>query len=449
MNKIHNPITRKVDEFRLIWRDAVAKQPDKRLIRVLMQVSDIDIYNGFLHWESSEHGLLPEMFVVLFSPFDHSSSFSYRVAKDFIEMYQFGAKKDSRFNWDYASFAKLLEAPSAQDNADQILFQILESYKAHLNMPDRDMIVGFIPQHIKDMKEYNSWLNELLKEGFSDGIKFMVLDHTDKDYLLRVCENNRDKAMTIHVKDMNMNQAVEDLATTGNPNDPQVQIRKCMFEMGKCLPNKKDKLNHWGEKLLKAGQRSGDAPTYISTYLIFAGFLMHVRDEKKAAEHIDKGIEIAKKYEKTNEKCIPLYVQLLGYKAANFTMNGKHNKAVDQFLLQAKYAIKNNLKPIAISAYKTAIYLSNEHNLPKYETATLDAYALGKEMADKELALTEYSFVAYHYLKQSQLGTKEERTALKLRMAELFGADWQENMKTLLSSTNFKRKEENFYPVDV
>lgn len=444
MNKIHNPITRKVDELRQIWSKAMEKHPDKTLIRMLMKVSDIDLLNGFLKWESSEQGLLPEMFVILFSPFEHSSSFSYQIAKDFIEMYKFGAEQDSRFNWDYSKFSELLATPDANKQADRILIQILESYKEHLNMPERDIILGFIPQYIKDPKVYNSWLHELLKEEISAGIKFMVLDHTNKEFLSKVCEDNRDKAMTIHVKNMYMNKAMEAVATAGNPNDPQIQIRKCMFEMGRCLPNRKTKLHKWGEQLLRAGQRAGDPSTYASTYLIYAGFVMHFRDEKKSAELIDKGLEIVKKYVANNEQCIPVYAQLLGYKAANLTMNGKHGKAVDQFLLQAQFAIKSKLNPIAISAYKTAVYLSHEHRLPKFEMVTFEAYEFGKGMADQELAHTEYSFIAYHYMKQTQLGTKEDRVTLDQRMISLYGTDWKENMATLLSSTNFKRKEAEF-----
>lgn len=444
MNKVHNPISRKVEELRNIWAEARDKQPDKPLIRVLMHIADIDLLNALLKWESSEHGALPEVFVILFSPFDELQDFSYRVAQDFIDMYRIGAEKDSRFDWNYHTFSEKLATKTPSDSGNHLLISLINAYKDHLNMPDTDLVIGFIPQYIRDMKAYNNWLHELLKEEILEGIKFMVLDHQDKGFLAQVCDDNREKAITIDVKNMQMHQAIEAVATAGNPNNPQVLIRTCMFEMGKCMPNKKDKLQQWGEKLLKAGQRSGDPTTYASTYLIYAGYVMHFRDEKKAASLIDTGIQLAKKYLTVDDKCLPVYIQLLGYKAANLTMNGKHQKAVDQFLEQAKFATASEFKPIAISAYKTAIYLSDTHQLPQYETATLNGYEFGKSMTDQELGITEYSFIAYHYLKQPSLGTKEDRDVLQQRMIELYGKDWQENMKTLLSSANFKRKESTF-----
>lgn len=448
MNKIHNPITRKVEEIRNIWVQAREKNPDKTLIRVLMKPDDIELFHGFLKWESSEQGVLPELFIVLFTPFESLDTFSFQLAKDFVAMYRIEAEKDERFTWNYVDFEQQLNTLTDQSNAQGLLIQILESYKAHLDNQAQDLIIGIIPQYIKDMPAYNAWLHNILQYELSKGIQWMILDHTDQEYMTKVCEKDREKAMTIHIKDMNMKAAIEAVATAGNPHDPQVQIRKCMIEMGKCLPNHKTKLHEWGEKLLKASQRAADPATFASGHLIYAGYVMHFRDEKKAGELIDQGLAIVKKYLKNDEKCLPVYIQLLGYKAANLTMNGKHHKAVDHFVEQAHAAIQHSLKPIAISAYKTAIYLSDEHHHPKYELILFEAYAFGKGMKDAELATTEYSYIAYHFMKQNQLGTKEDRTELNQRMTELYGKDWFENMKTLLSNANYKRKESRFNLMD-
>ena len=69
MNTEHNPIAVLVSKVQRKWNEEVHPSNDYKLVRWIIRSEQARLYEGFLKLESSSHGSIPEVFVVLLTPF--------------------------------------------------------------------------------------------------------------------------------------------------------------------------------------------------------------------------------------------------------------------------------------------------------------------------------------------------------------------------------------------
>jgi hypothetical protein len=434
MQNQHNEIARKIEKLREFWVEETGKRPDYKLARWLMFAEDVDLLVGLLKLESSIHGQLPEVFIIMLTPFKSQKDFSFHILKDWLNGYEMEKEKnsDKHFNWDYASFKTASSEAENTQSEDDLLVRMLNSFKE--NIDNRNLVFGIIPQSVTDFSEYNRWLNNLIRnKNLHDEIKILTLDHVGKYYLNKICVNNDDIAITLEPGTQDLHGAMQNIAVQGNPNDPQVQMRKIMFKMSEAISKIKiDTLYKLGEELIKIGQKSGQRSFFASMFLIYAGFLMHIKDTERIDELLNRATKIAKSGLPEQKDCVPVLIQLYAYKASNYALAKQYLEAVKWYKIQAKYCIENNFSLMAISAYKNAIHIADKYDLKEeHLTCSREGYVIGEQLQDDELKQSEYGSIAYHYYKI--LMDEEEPHALdvKQRMSGIYGPEWEENSEKL------------------
>ncbi|MCD4665532.1 MAG: hypothetical protein K8R68_09680 [Bacteroidales bacterium] len=432
MQNEHNPIYRKIQQLCDFWESETEKNPKYKLARWLMLPDDVDLLVGLLKLESTPHGQLPEVFVVMMTPFESREKFSYHLVKDWIYMYEMEKEKssDGSYTWDHEEFKDKLKELDKTHNADILLLEMLKSFKQHIDDEERDLVLGIIPQNISSFPAYNFWLNNIIRsEIYPEGVKVLVLDHTGKAFLNDICNNNEKITITLEPGDMDLNGAKRDIATQGNPNDPQVKMRKIMFEMSDAAAkNDTNKLYTLGDELIKIGQHSGQKSFFASVFLIYSGFLMQYKETEKIDELLDRAIKIAKSALPGQTDCIPVLIQLYGFKAANYALVQESEKTIEWYKIQAEFCIEHELPVMAIGAYKNAIVVAEKNKLyEEYEDCSKAGYNLGVDMKNEELEHSEYGFLAFHYYKILQDEYEKEAIQIKERMTEIFGPDWEES----------------------
>jgi hypothetical protein len=448
MNNEHNPIYRKVEKLRAFWVEETEKQPGYKLARWLMIPDDIDLLIGLLKLESSPHGQLSEVFIVMISAFAAQETFSHDLVRDWIHMYKLEKEKfpEHDFSWDYSLFEDKLKALGTTRVADDLLIEMLNSFKKYINDDRRFLVFGLIPQSVTSFSAYNLWLDKVLQDyRLAEGVKIMVLDHTGKGYLNEVCRKQKDRVLTLDPGDMDIHSAVKAVATQGNPRDPQVQMRKCIFEMSDAISkNDKPRLYKWGEEVIRVGQRSGQKSLFASVHLVYAGFLMQFREIDKIDDLLERGIKIAKSALPAQTDCIPVLIQLYAFKGSNYALAKDFEKSIDWYTRQAKLCTENEMPAIAISAYKTAVFLAEKDHLKElYRKCAEAGYDLGKEMKDDEVKQTDYSFLAFHYyliLKEMQ---DPAANAVRNRMMKIYGAGWEESSEKEVQQMKSKKPIES------
>jgi len=437
MNHEHNPVAVRISRLQEKWSEVTESKPHYNLARWVIYNEDIDFLNGFLKLESSAQGRLEEIFVVLFTPFTSHETFAKNIVSDWLDMYKQGLGESPQHPvWAIEYFKDKLDNLPENDTGEELLREMLHDFSRYASQDSRNLVVTLLPRSISSNSGYAKWIGDFLTSGdFSQSIKFAIVDYAGHDYFAALHDNDKIVTLPINMPDLNMRGAVSELAAMGDPNDPQVQFRVCMTKMGEATgKNQRAQLDHWGAKLLEAGQRTGNQGTYASAYLIFAGFLMHFPAKEETLMMLFKAETIAKRAVKEDAKNVVILIQIYGYMGALASMHSEHKEALGYFIKQAELAKEYNLPVNAISAYKTIIYLCHTHGYTEeYAQNVAEGYKTGFLISDDELGVTDFAFIAYHYIELNHYTHPEDVKVLNERMERLFGENWHNDLQQMLT----------------
>ena len=427
----HNPVARAIEKMQQKWAEATTANPNYTVARWLIDPDEAVLLNGFCKIESSPHGQMPELFVVLFSPFQHYLTYSQQIILDWLTMWEQDktTAAQATTDWGYEHFKQ--KAPT-QEQADDLLVELLQKFYTAYASLERPLVLGLIPKTVEDFKNYQYWLTTMAPK-LPPGIKIMVVDHVGKDYLHKPCEKLKDKAITIPCGDLNVKGMVKNMATSGNPNDPDVQFRKCLFEMGEGLAVKnRSQVEKWGDKALQVTQRSGIKSLYATAHVVYAGFLMHFKSvSHKIKELLDKGITIAQGALKTDAVALSVLVQLYGYQAAYYSMQGEKGQAAAWFAKQAHLTLeKDMLMQALMSCRMAAWFYKRNHNTAEFNEYTILGFETGEKLSDEMITTSaDYTLLArdYHNLMLNR-NQPEQAQRAQDRMSRLYGSEWKDEI---------------------
>lgn len=435
----HNPIAQEVNKIQQYWRKAVAGREDLRLVRMVIKPEEARLYEGFFKLESSAHGQLDEVFITHLTPFGGEDTFSAAIIKDWLETYDASTEllqemetKGASLQWDATPYRNA----AAYQRQDVLLLQMLQSFREALPYQPRELVLVLVPRQVSDTKGLAAWLTGLLKKGIPAGIKLLVTDHVNKDYLLINDRPFPGQILSMHVP-LELDKAVQRLATSGNPNDPEVNFRKCLFEMGNALKDKDIKrLHYWGQRMLDVTQKSGNKGLFATAHIAYAGMLFNFKRDPQLPLLLEKGGRIAKQgMQQGDPACLPLVIQFYGYQGAYAQIRRNFTEAIDWFLKQASFSEEHKFLPQAATAWYQAVELSRRKDSGRYHTLLELAYRAGLPMTDDEITSSVYCVLVgdYHdYVYANKLsGIVNE---IEERMSRIFGKGWKEEIAQMKKS---------------
>jgi len=418
-----------VESLQLKWQETTSQCPDYKLIRWLVQREEVDIVNGFYRLESSPYGSLPEFFLVLFTPFEKSEeAFSRRLISDWTEMWkQDKFVEQSGIEW---SPEKWLKKSENSSQPERILIEMLIDFQSNVCKKKQTLVFGLIPRSIGDLELFNYWIIQIV-EKLPPEVKLSLIDHKGKNYLKESFKYFKDKALTIECPDMGLNKAIRQMATSGDQNSPEINFRKCVFEMADGVTGKNEThIHEWGKKALKIAQATGIKSFLASAYLIYAGFLMQLKKEE-SDELLDTGIRIGEAAMKNEEQdALGVLLQLYGYKAAYQSIKGKTSQSCQWLLKQARLAVESKQGVYAVSICRMAARTAKKAGEYEYYNESLKlGYHAGDELSNEELRISEIKILAYYYAEELRNDKKTAAASdIYRRMQEIFGKSWDEDI---------------------
>ncbi|GGX30860.1 hypothetical protein [Aquimarina muelleri] len=440
MNNEHNPIAQRINYLQSFWMQQRLLKPKARFIRWLVDEPDVPLVNGFYKLESSPYGKIEETLVVMFTDFESETSFSYALAKDWLAVYKTESEKHPELQWvDYQSLDRDFELLDPENNvlANLFLVELLTKFKAYEGK-SAPLYIGVNPRKITDHAALCSWICTLI-EQLPENIGFVVTDYKKNNFFESVFTNEEAffEKQTIRLKNQDIQGAYTKLMTQGNPNDPQVAFRKCMVKMGEAASkNNQDNLIKWGEKGLHITKQTTDLPFWASAHLIYAGYLFGFKDTERITNLLDKGIQIGKK-QPEDKALLGVTLQLYSYKAAYYSFINKKEEGLEWFIKQATLARENEESIVAITAYKNAFLLAEQSSMISEVKDTIPiAFKYGYAIEDSLLKITEFAYIAFHYVKllreeKETPDLKEELKTIDTRMTLLFGDTWETQFASL------------------
>lgn len=401
MSNEHNPIAQLITQIQASWQENISNTPHINLVQWLIKPEESRLYNGFLKLESSPHGSLDELFLVMLTPFTDDKSHSKQLINDCVTMFTKHSdtitqyqNSNPNFSWNPEHYQNKLSDNTNHNNS--MLVDMLSDLQQQLN-PKTDLVFALLPYSYASISNYSAWILDCMKHITSESLKFVVFDHIGERYFDGLVYTLKDRSKSIYVP-IDLASAMNKIAKSGDPNEPEVQLRQCMLKMSEASQKKElNTLKKWGEKAIEVTQKSGSKNLFSSAHLIYAGLLFNFSEFETIDSLLTQGIKIAKSgIDSGDDSCITILLQLYGFKASSHQHQKEYNEAFTLFNKQAEFAKDNMLHQQALNAWWLA-YNVIKKDKQRYKSTLETAYNHGSSIDAQLLKSTVMPQIAYDY----------------------------------------------------
>lgn len=444
MNNEHNPVAQLVSLIQQKWIEEISPYAHIQWARWIIKPEQARLYEGFLRLESSSHGSIPDIPVVLLTSFEDSKLHSKALIKDWLNNFEKDEKVQEQIKkgtlklaWDKDYFQSQLQKDDINFNA--LLIELLGSFQKSLPDTGQHLVLSLLPYTVQSPQDYSEWMDTLLAIGLPDKVRLMIFDHIPENYFEPIQIKYKDVAKSLLV-DLDLDGATKKIALSGDPNDPEVQFRECMLEMGNsAVKNNRKRLHQWGEKGLEVTQKTGNKASFATAHTVYAGMLFNFKEFDTIDKLLQRALTIAKQGLSSGDESVkPILLQTYGFMAASKQHQKEIETAADLFCQQAELAISFKMVQQALTAYMTAFTLIKKKNASRHREIVAKAYNFGQTLTPEELKTSPIGHIALEHHSLSDLAVQRKIDAF---MTELEDKNWKEhllkqeqNLKTSVSA---------------
>ena len=446
MSNQHNPIAQLVSQLQQKWNSEVVPHDHINLVRWLILPEQARLYEGFLRLESTDQGSLPDMVLVMLTPFESSKSHSKSIITDWIEIFRKEHEliekvslEHPSFVWDDKSFEARLSNDADRNNV--LLIDMLRSFQEVLPEKGRFLTLGLFPYSVASPKDYAKWMDTLIRLGMPEFTRLMMFDFENERHFDLLLKSNIETGKTLSVP-LDLQGAMSKIAQSGDPNNPEVQFRKCMLEMSKSTQKKDvNRLKIWGEKGLEATQRSGLKSMFASAHLAYAGMLFNFKEFDLIDQLLQKGTTLAKQgLDAGDDLCKPILIQSYGFQASSKQLQKKKEDAVTLFCQQADTALEHGFPQQPLMAWWMAYNVIKKKDKDQYKEIVSKAYGYGSEQEKELLKSSCMPFIAADFYNINEDDRAQEKCReIDAFMIELEGENWRDDLELRRKEMEKKR----------
>lgn len=233
INNEHNPIAIRISNIQDLWIEHREKTPDAKIYCLACEPADFQIVVGFIRLEASEYGRTPDIIVGFKTDYNDTTDFYRFLIKEWITSFSADAEKNPDWKWkDFSTFKSESESADAMtaEGLRDLYIRLITSFKEFVGNDNLLGITYFISR-ISDVESLNKAIKNIA-ELLPEGVAIILIDYKKREVYEGLHEELKDKFCMIDIPDQNMTGAYKEIATQGNPQDPHVKYRKCLFELG-------------------------------------------------------------------------------------------------------------------------------------------------------------------------------------------------------------------------
>lgn len=434
INNEHNPIAIRISNVQDLWIENREKFPDVKIYCLVCEPTDYQIVEGFIRLEASEHGCTSDIIVGFKADYDDKTDFYKFLIKTWIDSFSMDVEKNPDWDWaDFSSFKSELTSVSSlsADKLRDLYIRLVTSFKTFVGNDNLLGITLFISR-IGDVEALNEVIKDIA-ERLPAGVALILIDYKKREVYDILLSEMKGKICLIDIPNQNMTGAYKEIATQGNPQDPNVKYRKCLFELGEAASKgNKDEAKKLGHELIRLSREIGGTAFMASSYLMFGGFMVKFHREAGFCHDLfDKGIALVLPKYHDEQDCAQILLQLYNYKGTVHSYNKDITEAIKQIMTAVRIAKEVNMKTEVVNEYNYALLMALKKDRLTYEPILNEAFEYGYSFSDEDLKIINLSFIASTYLDKTYSLDSSKRDEISKRMSDLYGEDWQLSTKEL------------------
>lgn len=426
----NNPITIRLKRIQELYN--TFQESQTQICHWLIAWDEVRMIDAFYTYESSEHHIFQDVFLQFIAPFENEQQYNQAILK---ELRHFSEKGKEEFHLAEIPFD--LDLPSGVSGTKALLYYFIE-FANKIPSTDGNLVLWFNPNPAENFVAWEQWLINLIQLGLPDRIQLMLVQIEDTYSLDKLKRTFPNQMMTIRPQ-LNMEQAIQDLAASGNPQLPDVKFRTFFTKMG--IAARKGNLveaEHLGKQALNvAQQQMGWEHLEVGIYTALGAYLISSRKRQKEAIHYyEKAYKTAQRAVKEEHPSgIVLLIQATLIKASGSFILKKYDEAAQIYQNIPKLFDAKEEPAMAfyqLEAYRMAGFC---YQTGRKHKQAWNAYWNALETATLLDPQTQaHSTIPYigqgllEVMHKSKNGDKERH--IRNKMIEYVGEDWESKLET-------------------
>ncbi|MEO8961914.1 MAG: hypothetical protein ABI325_08540 [Ginsengibacter sp.] len=436
--KESNPIHQRIELLTEKW-ESIIKNSDVGVVRINARDNEkemVDTFYTYLLGVDTNNHDVP---IIFNSIYHNETQYSMALLAELEEMIDIWNNADKsnieavidQLDWkpDYSL--------TKSDNPAFLFIQNINNLAVFLKLSQAIHLVPILRVSLADIKGLNRWLNFLLKAGVNPKVKLLIDDTFSHPHFQSFAENNPDKVVTL-VPDLNMDKAMQQIAATGNPNDPGVQYRKSFIAMMQAIEQRKEKdtAKYAAACIQIANNNLKKNPYWIGQVIAVNAALANdqvgYHNFNTAIEFSTKGVEAA---EKAKEIISDEYIhrkfmaQAIMLRASLYVAAKQWLKAIDDFTVAANHYVYTNDLVLGMEAYRMMGYCYDKAgNKDAACNALTEALCVSGTISQNMIKYTTFGGVIEHLLQinnQKYISNEDIGDIA----GEVYGDDWVTEIK--------------------
>lgn len=422
-----NAITQRLAKLSQLW-EHFRSMPEARVCRWLIQPDEKNMVDAFLETTYQEDNSATDFFLPFYTGFDHPEDYSGQLVEELNQSIE--ADKDNLAEQGIHLTWAAEQPKEGQELTTANFLRQLELFAEQV--PAAELIVAVLLP-IAANRKFGKWIYQTAKLSIPANLRLLVLDQVGEEVLMKAAGKLPARIHSYQL-DLDMPDAMRQLASTGDPADPGVKFRKAYLELSQAAANKNlAEVQRLEVSPLVIAREQGWVPMEIAVHSLVASAYIGLNQLSNALQRYDQAYGLAKKARAAGEGVgLTLAVQCLFNKGSVFIVQKAFKEAASAFALAATHAQEANDNFQVMEAKRMHGYCLEKCS--QWE----EAFRVEKEALAAAELLDENSRLnsTLPYLGQAlldlayQMGYKAEYLQLEDKLNALAGPSWQSKLLT-------------------
>ena len=420
-----NPIARRIDQMTLWWAH-FRSVPEARVCQWIIDPDEKAMIGAFLEATLRDEDQTDDFFLPFYTGFTAPAQYSRQLVEELGNNLNSDREameaEGLRVDWQPEPFEP------GQDGGVKYFLRHCQRFAQQCPAAQR-LVAVLAPVVVTP--QLATWLAEALRAGIPANLRLLVISQAGEELPEGMASRFPGQLLTQRLN-LDMPEAVRQLATAGDPTDPGVKFRKAFLEVAQAASdNDLPKVKRLETLPLAIARQHGWLPMEIAVHGLVAAACIGADQLPEALQRYERAFQVAQRAKAAGEKS-----------AATL--------AIQCLLNQGSVGIGMQAYPAAAQAYANAAELAEEAGdyYQVMEAKRLRSYCLEQtgewagafEVAQEALVAAERleENIRHHstlpYLGQSlldlayRMGEKRRHVEIEEKMKALAGANWQKRL---------------------
>lgn len=401
--KESNPIQQRMEMLAEKW-EAVTKDPAVKLVRILAKENEkdmVDAFYSYLLGVNTDNHDVPVIFNSVYHDGDQYAEALLLELDDMIETWNCANKDNVEVviqHLDWHPDLTLFDP----GNSAALFIRNINALAEHLRLEEGVYLVAVLRISFTEAGVVNNWLHHAIKAGIHPKVRLVVDDTVAHPFYQKLADRNPDAVVTL-LPDLDMDNALQQLAAMGHPDDPGVQYRKAFMALIQAIEKRAEKeaekqaavcIAIAEKNLLKNPYWIGQV---IAVNAALANDQVGYKNFKKAVGYATRGVEAA---EKSKEIISDEFIhckftgQAVMLRASLHAAAKDWRKAAEDFTAAAGHYVYTNDAMLAMEAYRmTGVACNKTGNRDAACKALSEAIAISRQIPQHVIKFTTFAGV--------------------------------------------------------